>query len=77
MFTVKWLSQVLPDYKGNIINQSIQGVYTDSRETMTNGLFVPIIGERFDGHEFVDQAIANGAVAVIWGKEKKLPETIP
>lgn len=30
-----------------------------------NALFVAIKGDRFDGHDFVDTALANGAVAAL------------
>ncbi|TCP29088.1 UDP-N-acetylmuramoyl-tripeptide--D-alanyl-D-alanine ligase [Scopulibacillus darangshiensis] len=52
-------------------------VFTNSREQVVNGLFVPIEGERFDGHQFLEQAIQSGAVAAIWTEGKALPENLP
>src|SRR5699024_11948877 len=52
---------------------------TDSRNLLTNSLFVPLEGENFNGHDYVTQAIENGAIAVIWNKEKpidKIPKEI-
>lgn len=43
----------------------ITGVTTDSRESEPGLLFVAIKGERFDGHDFISQAISRGAAAVI------------
>lgn len=43
----------------------ISHVSTDSRQIGQNCLFVPLAGERFDGHDFIEQAIKNGAVAVL------------
>jgi UDP-N-acetylmuramoyl-tripeptide--D-alanyl-D-alanine ligase len=40
-------------------------VLTDSRGDCTGGLFVALRGERFDAHDFVPQAAANGAVAAL------------
>ena len=40
---------------------SFDGVTTDSRQVAHGDLFVALRGERFDGHEFVDQALAAGA----------------
>ncbi len=35
----------------------ISGVSTDTREIVDGNLFVPLIGENFDGHKFLDKAI--------------------
>ncbi|MDH3606896.1 MAG: UDP-N-acetylmuramoyl-tripeptide--D-alanyl-D-alanine ligase [Acidimicrobiia bacterium] len=43
----------------------IDSVTTDSRAVPTGGLFVAIKGEHFDGHDFVDAALAEGASAVL------------
>ncbi|WP_096199257.1 UDP-N-acetylmuramoyl-tripeptide--D-alanyl-D-alanine ligase [Bacillus sp. FJAT-45350] len=52
-------------------------VFIDSRVHTNNGLFVPIVGERFDGHDFIKSAIDNGAVGALWGKEHKVPNDLP
>jgi UDP-N-acetylmuramoyl-tripeptide--D-alanyl-D-alanine ligase len=41
------------------------GVTTDSRKVATGDLFVALVGERFDGNEYVGEAMAQGAVAAI------------
>ncbi len=53
----------------------ITAVSIDSRNISKNSLFVAIKGERFDGHEFVKNAVDNGAKAVVVNKKsfKKLP----
>lgn len=43
----------------------IKRIVLDSRQDITDGLFVPIIGERSDGHDFIDMAISHGAIAVL------------
>lgn len=43
----------------------IAGVSIDSRTVKPGDLFVALRGERFDGHEFVDAALAAGASAVV------------
>jgi len=40
-------------------------VCTDSRSLQAGDLFVALRGERFDGHDFVEEAAARGAAAVI------------
>ena len=37
----------------------------DSRNISKNSLFFPIIGERFDGHNYINEALNNGAIASI------------
>lgn len=41
------------------------GVSTDTRTIEPGMLFIPIRGENFDGHKFIDKAIENGAAAVL------------
>lgn len=43
----------------------IGSISIDSRELGPDALFVAIKGDRFDGHDFVDTALANGAVAAL------------
>lgn len=45
--------------------KSISSISIDSRELGPDALFVAIKGDRFDGHDFVDTALANGAVAAL------------
>jgi len=44
---------------------SLAGVSTDSRADLTGALFVPLVGERFDGHRFLTAALAAGAAAAV------------
>lgn len=48
----------------------IQGVTTDSRSISKGCLFIPLAGERFDGHDFAADCLAAGADAVLWDKAK-------
>ena len=40
-------------------------LYADSRLVKQAGVFVAIKGTAFDGHDFIDQAIGNGAKYVV------------
>ncbi len=40
-------------------------VSTDSRGVGSGELFIPLVGSTFDGHQFIDQAMAQGAVGVV------------
>jgi len=53
-----------------LTGNSICSLSIDSREIAPEGLFVAIKGERFDGHDFVRQALENGAVAALVSQEK-------
>ncbi|WP_116475219.1 UDP-N-acetylmuramoyl-tripeptide--D-alanyl-D-alanine ligase [Zobellella maritima] len=47
-------------------DEAILAVTTDSRQPLAKGcLFVALIGERFDGHEFAAQAVKQGACALL------------
>ena len=43
----------------------INAISTDTRDLKPGSLFVPLIGERFDGHDYLATAEARGAVAVL------------
>ncbi|MGF1567293.1 MAG: UDP-N-acetylmuramoyl-tripeptide--D-alanyl-D-alanine ligase [Nodosilinea sp.] len=43
----------------------VSNITTDTRDIRKNALFVALRGERFDGHDFVAAAIANGALAAV------------
>ncbi|HEX4641014.1 MAG TPA: Mur ligase domain-containing protein, partial [Chthoniobacterales bacterium] len=44
---------------------AISRVSTDSRTLKVGDLFVPLRGENFDGHKFVQQAAERGAVGAM------------
>lgn len=75
--TCKWLAdQVDGELRGNVTAHTLCfcGVSTDSRQISAGQLYVPLVGERFDGHDFVAQAMERGAAAIIWQREKPLPQ---
>lgn len=43
----------------------LTGISTDSRSMVPGALFVPLKGERFDGHNYLGQAVTNGAAACL------------
>ncbi|MBQ9532000.1 MAG: UDP-N-acetylmuramoyl-tripeptide--D-alanyl-D-alanine ligase [Eubacterium sp.] len=54
------------DYSGDI---EINGVSTDTRTIEKGNLFIAIIGDNFDGHDYIKTAEEKGAAAVICSKE--------
>ncbi|MEF3310351.1 UDP-N-acetylmuramoyl-tripeptide--D-alanyl-D-alanine ligase [Paenibacillus sp. GYB004] len=51
----------------------IRGVSKDTRTIQAGNLYVPIIGERFDGHEYAKEAYAKGAAATLWQRDRGEP----
>ncbi|MGH1052614.1 UDP-N-acetylmuramoyl-tripeptide--D-alanyl-D-alanine ligase [Bacillus cytotoxicus] len=54
-------------------DMTAQGVSIDTRKMEKGNVYVPIQGERFDGHSFVEKAIENGAVATLWKRDVQNP----
>lgn len=55
--------------------QNIKGVSINSLSIEKGNLFVPLKGGKRDGHEFVEQAIKQGASASLWQKDVPTPPT--
>lgn len=76
------LSDIAQAVNGQLINipeagLEVSAVGTDSRKLDKNALFVPIIAER-NGHDFIESAIENGAIASLWSDEvEKAPKDFP
>jgi len=47
------------------------GVSTDSRQIVKRSLFIPLKGERFDGHNFIADAVSAGAAGFLIQKDSK------
>jgi len=56
------------------VNARFGGVSTDSRTVRRGELFFALRGERFDGHDFIPDAVAAGAAGVV---AERLPDGIP
>lgn len=61
------LHQITAIVGGSLVGRDtfIKGVSVDSRADNSGKLFIALKGERFDGHDFCQQAVDNGAVAVL------------
>jgi UDP-N-acetylmuramoyl-tripeptide--D-alanyl-D-alanine ligase len=51
-------------------------VSTDSRDLPCGALFVPLVGERFDGHAFLGQALASGCRALLAQRDRLAPAAL-
>jgi len=58
---------------------AIKGVSTDTRTLESGNLFVPLIGDKFDGHEYAAEAVRRGATAALWQEGHRIspPEGLP
>ena len=55
---------------------SLAAVSTDSRADLAGALFVPLVGERFDGHRFLEAALASGASAAVAQRDRLSPDQL-
>lgn len=52
---------------------TFKGVTTDSRKVAKDNLFIPLVGEKFDGHDYIDQCFNSGASVCL--TQKVIPVT--
>lgn len=61
-----FVQSVRAKVRGKInLEQVPTAILTDSRQVVPGSVFVALKGERFDGHCFVEEAVAKGAIAVL------------
>ena len=61
---------------GTQVGETFATFHTDSREVQQGGLFFALHGAERDGHEFVSDAIARGAAAVVVDHKTDVPSGI-
>lgn len=61
--------QLLGEFRD--LDRTVTQVFTDSRQPAPGGLFIPLIGERFDGHAFLEDALSSGALACFTQRERE------
>jgi len=67
-------ARVLSPVDARRLRQGIPRLTTDSRDVRPKDLFVALQGERYDGHEFVDAAVRQGAIgAIVLGRPGEAP----
>ncbi len=66
MFDLERIARITDgDFSGRKVSCALSGISTDSRNLAPGSLFVPLRGERFDGHDYLGQAVKNGAAACL------------
>lgn len=67
------LKDILTATNGKLLlgddNTQFKGISIDSRKVEEGCLFIPIIGERFDGHRFIEDALDLGAIGTLTSKK--------
>lgn len=63
---ISWTGGI-PD--GDISVSEITGISTDTRSIKPGELFVPLVGENFDGHNYLEKALGMGASAFLSHRE--------
>ncbi|MGF1535761.1 MAG: UDP-N-acetylmuramoyl-tripeptide--D-alanyl-D-alanine ligase [Elainellaceae cyanobacterium] len=64
--------------RGDADNQTIAGFSTDSRTVAPGEVFVALVGEKFDGHRFLEDVQAKGAIVAIVSRpvDSSLPQIL-
>ncbi len=66
---MKWtLEQVSKWTEGNIVSKfktDFDEIGTDTRKDLTGKIFIALKGDNYDAHQYLDQAVAKGATALI------------
>lgn len=70
----KILKNINYEIKAGNIKKEISEIKYDSRAIKTGNLFIAISGFKIDGHQYISQAIENGATAIIIEKELEVYE---
>ena len=67
----------IADYIGADVSTDVKitSVSTDTRKIENGSLFICLKGERFDAHDFIPQAVENGAAAIV--SERKVECPVP
>ena len=48
---------------------TVTGVTSDSRQIASGDLFIPLVGARFDGHDYIDTALSAGAAGCLCSRQ--------
>ena len=59
--------------KGTMVETLFHGVSSDSRRIRPGEIFVALHGDRFDGHDYLQQAAERGAAAAIVSNSRRVP----
>ncbi len=66
------LKNLIKNLPNNLKNLNIRGLAINSKKVKKNFIFFAIKGNKFDGKNYINQAIKNGAIVVVASKNCKL-----
>lgn len=73
IFTIDEIAAITSGSIHGVRSGGVTAVSTDSRTVMPGELFIPLIGDRFDGHDFI-KMVADKGVTTVLAKENRLTE---
>ncbi|WP_088104999.1 UDP-N-acetylmuramoyl-tripeptide--D-alanyl-D-alanine ligase [Halalkalibacter urbisdiaboli] len=77
MLTSSLIQSILLSTRFSEGERNFSSVSTDTRTLQPDALFVPLVGERFNGHTFITTAIERGATAALWQEGQPVPKDLP
>ncbi|MEN9234156.1 MAG: UDP-N-acetylmuramoyl-tripeptide--D-alanyl-D-alanine ligase [Gloeomargarita sp. DG02_1_bins_92] len=77
MFGLEQLISILGATPSQPLSGRGQRLTTDSRQVQPGDVFLALVGERWDGHDFVQRALAQGAVAAIIHRADVFSSALP
>jgi UDP-N-acetylmuramoyl-tripeptide--D-alanyl-D-alanine ligase len=74
------ISEIISAVGGRLLNDGdvqavVTSISTDTRTIKDGALFVPIVGENFDGHDYIAQASEKGAICVLTERQSQPTDT--
>ncbi len=72
------IREIVEATKGRLLSGNLEDCVDfftqDSREVKAGCMYIPLIGERLDGHQFIEQAFLNGASSIITDRVVDYPD---
>lgn len=80
MFTINDIALATGGRIVGLATGEVSAVSTDSRSVAPGQLFVPLRGERFDGHTYINEVAAKGVTTILaeeqWLKDHTIPDSL-
>ncbi len=71
------VKEIIEATKGRLLSGNLDddiiGFTQDTRKIKEGDMYIPLIGEKNDGHDYIEQAFINGASSIITSKEVQYP----